>query len=122
MDISKKIMPSIIKLVMGIINILIVMPLALSLVFVVISLYLLDVALLIMPVALVLNLIMPQLPISFGTELLWVKILVSFASVGMGYYFYKLLRKYSIRFLEWLWIYMKKSITFTLLDKYIVSS
>ncbi|HSQ89453.1 hypothetical protein [Romboutsia sp.] len=120
MNISNKIMQVIIKLVMGILNILIIMPFTLSLIPAIISLYLLDIALLLMPIALIVNLIMPQLPISFGTEVLWLKILLSLTAVTIGCYFSKTLMKYSTKYFKWLWVYMKKSITFTLVDKHML--
>lgn len=107
---------------LGGLNILILMPIMLSLAVVILSLYIIDIILLATPIFLVLNIIMPNLPIWFGTDNFVVKILVTIVLTGVGYYFYKILKYYARNFFHWLLDYVKKSVTFRLFDNYILSN
>ncbi|MEQ8156509.1 MAG: DUF1700 domain-containing protein [Clostridiaceae bacterium] len=96
----------------GALNFLVVWPFILSAAIFVISLYILDFCLLATPVFLIANLISPALPISFGTEILWLKLLYVLTSAILGYFLYKGLIKISRKFFPWLLAYFINSIKF----------
>ena len=115
-----RIVSSSICFLLGALNILISMPIVLSLAVVILSVYLIDIVLLSTPIFLGLNILMPNLPIGFGTDIFVLKILVVIVLTGAGYYLHNILKSYGTRFFHWLFDYVKRSVTFRLFDNYIV--
>ncbi|CEO06792.1 hypothetical protein [Paraclostridium sordellii] len=115
-----RIVSSIICFLLGVLNILIPMPIILSLAVIILSAYLIDIVLLATPIFLGLNILMPNLPIGFGSDIFILKILVAIALTGAGYYLHNILKSYGTKFFHWLFDYVKRSVTFRLFDNYIV--
>ncbi|MFR3566692.1 MAG: hypothetical protein ACLTUR_01775 [Paraclostridium sordellii] len=110
-----RIVSSIICFLLGVLNILIPMP-------IILSAYLIDIVLLATPIFLGLNILMPNLPIGFGSDIFILKILVAIVLTGAGYYLHNILKSYGTKFFHWLFDYVKRSVTFRLFDNYIVRS
>ncbi|CEO26304.1 hypothetical protein [Paraclostridium sordellii] len=117
-----RIVSSIIYFLLGVLNILIPMPIILSLAVIILSAYLIDIVLLATPIFLGLNILMPNLPIGFGSDIFVLKILVAIILTGAGYYLHNILKSYGTKFFYWLFDYVKRSVTFRLFDNYIVRS
>ena len=115
-----RIVSSSICFLLGILNILIPMPIVLSIAIVILSAYLVELILLATPIFLGLNIFMPQLPIGFGTDVFILKILVAIMLTGVGYCLHKVLKSYGTKIFNWLSDYIKRSVTFRLFDNYIV--
>lgn len=119
-NIGHRIVSSIICFLLGVLNILIPMPIILSLAVIILSAYLIDIVLLATPIFLGLNILMPNLPIGFGSDIFILKILVAIVLTGAGYYLHNILKSYGTKFFYWLFDYVKRSVTFRLFDNYIV--
>jgi hypothetical protein len=119
-NMGHRIVSSIICFLLGVLNILIPMPIILSLAVIILSAYLIDIVLLATPIFLGLNILMPNLPIGFGSDIFILKILVAIVLTGAGYYLHNILKSYGTKFFHWLFDYVKRSVTFRLVDNYIV--
>lgn len=109
---TSKVLPLIINVILGILNFLVIIPFVLCVVVFVILLYIIDFILLLMPVFFIVNLVAPSLPIHFGPEIMWLKFLLVLVYMVIGYYFYKVLKKFSPKFFNWVFRYIVRSFKF----------
>lgn len=107
-----KAVSTVVNVGIGSLNLLLITPLIGSALVFIISLYILDLSLFITPLLLIINLMLPNLPIHFGTEILWLKIIFVLISVTIGYLLYKTLNKHSVKFFRWVFRYIIKSVKF----------
>jgi uncharacterized membrane protein len=77
----------------GTLSLLIGAPIVLSFLLCYLSFYLLSFSFIVMPLALIINLVLPDLPISFGTYILWQKILITGVLFMIGVNIFNLLEK-----------------------------
>ncbi|MEW9094297.1 MAG: DUF1700 domain-containing protein [Clostridiaceae bacterium] len=112
---SSKLFP-IANIIIGIFNMLAIVPLILSISLLIITLYILAYILLAMPVFLILHWILPSLPINIGSENYLVQLVVTALSTALGYYLHKLLKTYTGNYFKWASIYLNKSVKFQILN------
>lgn len=93
LSIFMKILNSISIVCAGSIVITILVPLVFAFFLLYLSFYLLSFSFIIVPLALVIHLILPSLPISFGTDVLGFKVVASFISFVIGIVLFKVLEK-----------------------------
>lgn len=93
-------------------NLLIVAPMIFCITLTIILTYVVDVLLILMPLFLIVSLIVPSLPISFGTDILWKKVLEALGCAGIGFIIYRSTSKRSARFFNWAFRYIIKSLKF----------
>lgn len=110
--IDNKLIYTIINVIMGILNIIIVMPLLLAFGLVILALCVVDLALFIAFILGVLKIFIPILPVNFGVNNIILKIIIICIIAIVGYYLYKFLSLYVPQYLSFLSVYMKKSFTF----------
>lgn len=107
-----------INFIIGILNIMIIMPLVLAFGLVILALCLVNLALFIAFVVGFLKILIPSLPVNFilpvdlGLNNIILKFLVVCIVAVLSYYLYKLLSLYVPQYLSFLVIYMKKSFAF----------
>lgn len=104
------------NIVIGIFNMLAIVPLILSISLLVITLYILAYILLAMPIFLILHWILPSLLINIGSENYLIQLVITTLSTALGYYLHKLLKTYTGNYFKWVSIYLDKSIKFQILS------
>lgn len=112
--IDNKLIDTSINFIIGILNIMIIMPLVLAFGLVILALCLVNIALFIAFVLGVLKIFIPILPVNFGVNNIILKLLIICIIAAAGYYLYKLLNVFIPQYLSFLVIYMKKSFTFNI--------
>ncbi|SFJ29303.1 hypothetical protein SAMN02910355_2026 [Terrisporobacter glycolicus] len=112
--IDKKLIYTSINFIIGVLNIIIIMPLVLAFGLVILALCLVNIALFIAFVLGVLKIFIPSLPVNFGVSNILLKLLVICIVAIAGYYLYKLLSVFIPQYLSFVVIYMKKSFTFNI--------
>ena len=96
----------------GILNLMIMIPIVISALIVLASLYFTGAVLLVSPVFLIVHIINPQLPISFGTDIAIFKVAVVSAMSFVGIKILSGLNKIRPNILSWSFMYIVKSIKF----------
>ncbi|MBU5485914.1 DUF1700 domain-containing protein [Clostridium sp. MSJ-11] len=104
------------NIIIGIFNMLAIVPLILSISLLIITLYILAYILLTTPVFLILHWIFPSLPINIGFENYLVQLVVTALCTALGYYLHKLLKTYTGNYFKWVSIYLNKSVKFQILS------
>ncbi|WP_315117334.1 HAAS signaling domain-containing protein [uncultured Clostridium sp.] len=104
------------NIVIGIFNMLAIVPLILSISLLIITLYILAYILLAMPIFLVLHWILPSLPINIGSQNYLLQLVITALSTALGYYLHKLLKTYTGKYFKWVSIYINKSVKFQILS------
>lgn len=102
--------------IIGLLNIMIVMPLVLAFGLVILALCLVDLVLFIAFILAVLSIFIPSIPVNIpaniGVNNMIFKILIVCMAAIISYYLYKLLSLYVPQYLSFLGIYMRKSFAF----------
>jgi len=101
-----------INFIIGILNILIIMPVVLAVGLVIVALCAVDLLLFIAFILAVLKIFIPSMIVNFGVHNTILRIMIVCIVAVMGYYLYKLLNVCIQKYLSFLEIYMKKSFTF----------
>lgn len=110
--IDNKLIYNSINFIIGILNILIIVPLVLAVGVVIIALCLVELALFVALILLVFKMFIPSLPVHLGVDNIILKIIFVCIIVVMAYYLYKFLNMCIPEYLKFLGPYMKKSFTF----------
>lgn len=110
--IDNKLIYKSISFIIGIINIVAVMPLVLAVGLVILALCVVDLALFIAFILAILKIFIPSLSVNFGVDNIILRIIIVCIVAVMGYYLYKLLNLCIPEYLSFLGIYMKKSFAF----------
>ena len=101
-----------INFIIGILNIVAVMPLVLAVGLIILALCVVNLVLFIACILAILKIFIPSLPVNFGVDNIILRIIIVSIVVVMGYYLYKLLNLCIPKYLSFLGIYMKKSFAF----------
>jgi uncharacterized membrane protein len=101
----------------GALNMVVILPLVLSVSACVVCIYACDYMLLFMPIAFVLHLIFPSLSITIGTAngSILLQLIITVICVVSGYLLHKLLKTYTRNFFKWVAMYVVKSVKFQIL-------
>lgn len=100
----------------GTLSLLIGAPIIVAFILCYLSLYLLSFSFLVTPLALVIHLVMPTLPISFGTDILWQKILVTGTLFMVGINIFKILEKGRKKVFSFIFKFLTKNINYSSLS------
>lgn len=101
-----------INFIIGILNIVAVMPLVLAVGLIILALCVVDLMLLIAFILAILKIFIPSLSVNFEVNNIILRIIIAGILIVMGYYLYKFLKLCILKYLSFLGIYMKKSFLF----------
>lgn len=96
----------------GMLNLMIMIPIVISVLIVLVSLYFAGAVFFVSPAFLITHIINPELPISFGTDIGIFKVLVVSAMTFLGVKILRISNKIRPNILSWSFIYIVKSIKF----------
>lgn len=96
----------------GVLNLIIMIPIIFSVLIALASLYFVGTVFVMSPVFLIIHVISPELPISFGTDIAIIKFIITSAMLMFGFIILRTSNRIRPKILRWSFLYIIKSIKF----------